>query len=107
MEPETFVPVLKADELPEHGFKAVELEGRSILIGRVHGQLFACLDRCPHAAAPLRIGKLQGEELKCQRHGWVFNVLTGSSVPDDPTFKLRLFPIKLEDGQVLIDPHVS
>lgn len=97
-----FVSVLTLEELPAAGFKAVDVAGRSILVGRIHGQLFACLDRCPHAGAPLRIGKLTGEELQCPRHGWIFNVVTGNAVPDDPAFCLTQFPIKIDGARVLI-----
>ena len=89
-------------DLPAKGFKAVELNGTSILVGRVGNELFACLDRCPHAAAPLRIGKLRGEELMCAWHGWVFNVLSGQSVPDNPAFRLTQLPVKLEDGRLYV-----
>lgn len=98
-----FVPVLDLQELPAQGFRAVELNGRSILVGRAHQRVFACLDRCPHAGAPLRIGKLRGEELTCARHGWIFNVVTGASVPDNPAFCLTQLAVKLEGSQVLVE----
>ena len=99
-----YVPVLSLQELPPQGFKAVDVNGRSVLIGRAQNQLFACLDRCPHAAAPLRIGTLRGTELKCQRHGWIFDVLTGESIPDDPACHLTQIPVRVEGSQVLILP---
>lgn len=97
-----FLPVLSFHELPEHGFKAIEVQGRSVLVGRIQNQLFACIDRCPHAGAPLRIGRLRGEELTCAWHGWTFNLLTGQSVPDHPAFRLSQLPVKLEGSQVLV-----
>jgi len=97
-----FVPVLSVHELPEEGFKAVEVQGRSILIGRIGNELFAWLDRCPHAGAPLRIGKLRGNELKCAWHGWTFDVLTGKSIPDNPAFQLTQIPSKIEDSWVFV-----
>ena len=99
-----FIPVLPVEHLPKEGFTAVEVEGRSILVGRVNNQLFAFLDRCPHAAKPLKIGKLRGTELKCAWHGWTFDVLTGHSIPDNPAFHLTQLPIKIEDSHVLIVP---
>jgi len=98
-----FVPLsLNLQDLPEHGFKAVEVQGRSILVGRIGNQPFAWIDRCPHAGAPLRIGKLRGEELTCAWHGWTFNLMTGCSVPDHPAFRLTQIPIKIEGSQVLV-----
>ena len=96
-----FVPVLRLEELPQDGFKAVEVEGRSILVGRMGNQLFAWLDRCPHAGAPLRIGKRRGEELTCAWHGWTFNLLTGGAVPD-PAFHLTSIPVKIDGSQVFV-----
>ena len=96
-----FVPVLSVQELPEQGFKAVQVQGRSILVGRLNHQLFAWVDRCPHAGAPLRIGKLRGEELTCAWHGWTFNLLTGQAVPD-PAFQLTSVPVKIDGSQVFV-----
>ena len=95
------VQVMTLEELPQNGFKAVEVEGRSILVGRIHNQLFAWLDRCPHAGAPLRVGKRLGEELTCGRHGWTFNLLTGSGVPD-PTLHLTSIPVQIDGSQVFV-----
>ena len=97
-----FEPVLPEADLPAQGFRAVELCRVSLLVGRANGQLFACIDRCPHSAAPLRIGKLRGEELQCALHGWIFNVSTGCSVPENPAFCLKTIPIKIEGSQVLV-----
>ena len=97
----TFVAVLALQDLPQEGFTAVVVEGRSILVGRLQNQLFAYVDRCPHAGAPLRIGKRRGEELTCAWHGWTFNLLTGNAVPD-PAFQLTRLPVKIEGERVLV-----
>ena len=98
-----FIPVLNICDLPAEGYKAVEANGQPLLIGRLHNQLFAWVDRCPHAGAPLRLGRRQGEELTCARHGWVFNLLTGESVPENnPDFSLTPVPVKIEEEQVLV-----
>jgi len=96
-----FVPVLALQDLPQEGFKPVEVNGRAILVGRVRGEVFACLDRCPHAGAPLRIGKLRGMELTCAWHGWTFDVMTGKFIPE-PAFCLTQFPVKIEGSSVLV-----
>ena len=97
-----YVAAMNLSELPAQGFKAVDLDGKSVLVGRVDGQIFACLDRCPHSAAPLRIGKLRGEELQCAWHGWIFNVISGCSVPANPAFCLTQFPTKVDGEAVLV-----
>ena len=105
-----FHTVFAVAELPATGFRSIEIQGTMVLVGRVQNELFACLDRCPHAGAPLRIGKLRGEELMCAWHGWVFNVLNGQSVPDNPAFHLTKLAIKVDGSQVCValpDPPTS
>jgi nitrite reductase (NADH) small subunit len=74
--------------------------GHRLLIGRAQGSLFAYLDRCPHAGAPLSQGQLSGRRLRCARHGWTFDVLTGESLPEPSAFRLAAVPIKIEGAQV-------
>lgn len=99
-----YIPVLDLQDLPEQGLKALEVNGRSILIGRINNQLVAFLDRCPHSGAPLRIGKLRGSELKCAWHGWTFDVVTGNAIPEHPAFHLTQYPVKVEGSKILIVP---
>ena len=99
----SFIPVLTMEELPAEGFKAVEVQGRSILVGRLEGHIFAWLDRCPHAGTPLRIGKRRGEELTCMRHGWIFNLLSGKAVPDAPGCELTKIPLQIDGSQISLN----
>ena len=96
-------PAIALSELPAQGFKGVEVAGQALLIGRMQGRPFAWRDRCPHAGAPLRVGKLRGEELQCPRHGWMFNLATGCSIPDDPAFHLSAVPVKIEGAEVFVE----
>ena len=98
-----FIQVLSLQELPEDGFTALQAGGKALLVGRIQGSLFACLDRCPHSAAPLRIGKRRGEELKCAWHGWTFNLVTGEAIPQNSQLKLTQFAVKIDGDHVLVD----
>ena len=97
-----FVRVASVDEIPARKGKAFTVHERAIVIFRVGDRFVAALDRCPHAGAPLSIGALRGEEVTCAWHGWTFNVLEGTSVPDAPGFALTHVPLKVEHSQIFV-----
>jgi nitrite reductase/ring-hydroxylating ferredoxin subunit len=51
---------------------------------------------------PLGQGYVDGNKIVCPWHGWEYNAKTGELF-DDPKSKLDVYPIKLENGEVLID----
>ena len=97
-----FVRVASVEEIPKRKGKAFTVHERAIVIFRVGNQFVAALDRCPHAGAPLSIGSLRGEEVTCAWHGWTFNVLEGTSIPDAPGFALTLLPLKVEGLEIFV-----
>jgi len=52
--------VARTTEIPPGGNKVVGVEGRDIVVFHVNGEFFALLNRCPHAGAPARQGRLRG-----------------------------------------------
>src|SRR5512136_2677099 len=65
--------------------KAVELNGRELVISNCGGSFYAIDRRCGHMNAPLEMGTLEGSILTCPMHCAQFDVTTGevllSSVP--------------------------
>lgn len=49
---------------------AVRVLGRDWVLARLDTGLTAFEDRCPHRLAPLSIGSVCGEVLRCRYHGW-------------------------------------
>ncbi|MBI4356027.1 MAG: Rieske (2Fe-2S) protein [Candidatus Omnitrophica bacterium] len=83
-------------------WKVVVANGVPIVVLNCEGTWYAFLDRCPHAAAPLSLGRLRGDELTCARHGWSFDVTTGASIPNNPAFGLKQFPVVVDGGELFI-----
>jgi len=83
-------------------WKVVEHAGAAVVVLNYQGAFYAFLDRCPHAAAPLSLGRLRGEELTCARHGWTFDVTTGAAIPDHPDFRLASVPVLVDGGDVYL-----
>jgi nitrite reductase (NADH) small subunit len=96
--------VAQMDEIPEGGKKIVSVKGIEYGIFNVGGSYYAWRNVCPHAGAPVCLGKVCGtrlpslvyeykygrdnEILRCPWHGWEFDLLTGEHLVD-PETKLR------------------
>ena len=98
-----WVKALTQEQVAETSMRYVEIGGRRLLVGLASGRAFACEDRCPHAGAPLSQGDLKGSEIQCGRHGWVFDVLTGHSVPGPTAFRLKQLRTEVRDGAIWIE----
>jgi nitrite reductase/ring-hydroxylating ferredoxin subunit len=129
---EAFVPAIRADEVAPGGMKAVELDGREIVICNCGGTYHAIQRRCGHMNAPLELGTLDGNSVTCGMHCVQFDVTTGTAlsgpVPPDlgdvsppPAVarflrhvgaqmahvrveSLRIYATKVEGGWVLVAP---
>jgi nitrite reductase/ring-hydroxylating ferredoxin subunit len=74
---ERFVRGIRAAEIASGGMKAVEIDGRQIVICNVGGTFHAIDRRCGHMNAPLERGTLEGSILTCAMHCAQFDVTTG------------------------------
>ena len=114
-EPERHFACRVAD-IPDSG-RIVDVRGMSIGLFRVHEQIVAVLNICPHELAPVCLGQRrgttlpsapgefrwgrEGEILACPWHQWEFELKTGRCLVDDKV-RLRTFPVSVEDGEVYI-----
>jgi nitrite reductase/ring-hydroxylating ferredoxin subunit len=60
--------------------KAVELDGREIVICNSQGSYYAIARRCGHMNAPLELGTLDGEVVTCPMHCAQFNITSGQAL---------------------------
>lgn len=71
-----------------------------VALFQVDGQLCAVADRCPHAAATLSGGELEGRVLTCPAHGSRFDVVTGERVRGPADADLPTYRVLVQGGQV-------
>jgi 3-phenylpropionate/trans-cinnamate dioxygenase ferredoxin subunit len=81
-----FVEVAKKSQIPEGGVIGVEVEGKTIALVNLNGEIYALDDTCPHEFGPLSEGEVEGEEITCPWHHSRFNIVTGR-VTRDPAEK--------------------
>jgi nitrite reductase/ring-hydroxylating ferredoxin subunit len=79
-----------------------EAAGCAYAIIQVGGEVRAFDGCCPCTGGPLGFGAIRDGLLVCPWHGWRFDVETGVMAYDD-TIRIARFPVKVEDGEVLID----
>lgn len=113
------VRVCRVDELPSGGRLIVQVGRHSVGVFNVDGKYFAFMNRCPHAGAPLCLGRITGmveargpgydvvrvrdkELLRCPWHAWEFELETGRSV-SNPRIRAKTFPVLVEDGHVTLE----
>ena len=75
-----YAQVLEAAELPPGAMRRVTRGDLDILIAHTPIGIVAVDDRCPHMAAPLSIGTLDGCVVACPLHEGLFDLCSGDPV---------------------------
>lgn len=86
-------------EVPEAGCLARTIIGEPIVLWRdSRGTIVALQDRCRHRGAPLSMGRVEGDSIRCMYHGLAFNqqgacvhIPSQDRIP--PTAAVRAYPI--------------
>lgn len=108
----------KVDELLERGRMNVLVKGLDIGLFAVDGVPYAWRNLCPHAGAPVCMGKRIGttlpsevyryvygkeqEVVRCPWHGWEFDLRTGKHLAAGSNTKLRGYELAVEDGNIYL-----
>lgn len=69
---------IQLSELPEGSMRRVTFGELDVLLARTARGIAAVADRCPHMAAPLSIGYLEGSVVGCPLHDGRFDLATGN-----------------------------
>ena len=72
-----FAPALAAAELSPGAMRRVAFGDLDVLLAHTSNGIVAIDDRCPHMAAPLSIGSLDGCVVDCPLHSGQFDLATG------------------------------
>lgn len=91
----------KLAEVPNFGKKVVTVNGQELLLINIKGEIFACENECPHQGSPMQAGIVKDGHLSCPRHGYRFNLKSGSCL-DNPGFTLKLFTVQIQGEDILV-----
>lgn len=105
-----FQKVAEVPEFEKIEKKLIELGDKKILLTKVDGSFYAISNKCPHMGGSLYKGTLQDGVITCPRHGAKYDAKTGKGLGKPKIlfleFKVeddRSYPVKVEDGNILID----
>lgn len=95
-------------EIEVHQMHAITIINKPVLIYRKeNGELTAMANQCCHRHAPLSLGRLEGDDVRCMYHGLKFNaegkcieIPTMEDIPD--SFQVPAFPVIERHGWVWV-----
>ena len=76
--------------------------GKAICVANVSGTYSAMDNVCLHRGGPLGEGMIENGKVVCPWHGWAWDPKTGEAA-DNANAKLAVYPLKIENGDVLIE----
>jgi len=89
--------------------KQIQVNGKDVILWRLHDQVFATSPICPHLAGNLSLGDLEdlgeikGVCVTCPLHCWQFNVKTGECTNHKDNATLTTYPTFIDqDGRVYV-----
>ena len=116
----SLVKVGRADAFPVDAMRIIDIAGRQVgVVRRSDGTVHAVRNHCPHKGAEICKGPItgtmlpgdpgtltwamEGEILRCPWHGFEFELATGKRPFTDSRMRLRIYPARIEDGEILLD----
>lgn len=90
-------------ELSKAPLGRVRAANREFAVSVVDGKIGVVSNVCNHAGGPLGDGRLDGEYIVCPWHNWKFHRCYGVGEPGFEGDRVPAYPVKIENGRVLID----
>lgn len=97
-----FHPLAPLDALHDGYVRAFEVQGLRLVLVQQGGRPAVLEGFCPHAGHPLDAARVVGSDLRCDMHGYLFDVHSGvcTYYTEGPCRGLRVFPCVEDGGQV-------
>ena len=98
-----FTKIATESDLPQlNEAKEFSCGSKEICIANVNGQFSAMDNTCLHQGGPLGQGMIENGKVVCPWHAWEWDPKTGQAA-HNPFAKVAVYPLKIENGDVLID----
>lgn len=97
-----WIRAAKKEEVPDGTIREFQLDGKTVAVANVGGNLFAINNVCLHRGGPLGQGELNGTCVTCPWHGWQYDVSTGK-VLANPALGVEKYAIELRGDDIFVD----
>jgi nitrite reductase (NADH) small subunit len=98
-----FIKLTTQSDLPAvNTAKEFTCGAKEICIANVNGTYSAMDNVCLHQGGPVGQGTIEAGKVVCPWHGWAYDPKTGAAT-HNANAKLAVYPIKIENGDVLIE----
>jgi 3-phenylpropionate/trans-cinnamate dioxygenase ferredoxin subunit len=98
-----FVKVASLSELEPNQLRGSKVNDKYVAVVKIGDDLFAFEDTCTHAACSISPGEVEDYLAPCYCHGALFDVRTGAAVQGPAARPLRMFAVKVENGDVYVE----
>lgn len=98
-----FVQVAKKSQIPPNSAIGVEVEGKSLALVNLNGDIYALDDSCPHEGGALSDGEIDGQEITCPWHHSRFNIRTGRVTMDPADEDVATYRVRLVGDAVEVE----
>ena len=98
-----FIKLAAQSDLPApDSAKEFVCQSKEICVANINGSFSAMENVCLHQGGPLGQGIIEKGKVICPWHGWAWDPQTGAA-SHNPNAKLAVYPLKIENGDVLIE----
>ncbi|OAN52529.1 Rieske (2Fe-2S) protein [Sphingobium sp. TCM1] len=95
-----YTPLARLADVPNGATKAVETDGRSIMLCHLEGKIHALDNLCSHAQEPLACGRMRLGWIACPAHGARFDLETGEPLTGPATEPIATYAVRIVDGMI-------
>ncbi|WP_409980676.1 Rieske 2Fe-2S domain-containing protein [Methylocystis sp.] len=100
---ENWLDICSLEEASNRPLRRVKAANTEFAVSFKKGKIGVVSNACNHVGGPLGDGRLDGEYIVCPWHNWKFHRCTGIGEPGFEQDCVPAYPVKVENGRVLID----
>jgi len=99
---EFYMPIIRADQVPDNKLRVVETGGINLLLCNVAGTVYAFQNACAEGSSALDASVLENGILTCPCHGYQFDVRQRGRSLTDTNLRLESLPMRVENEVVKV-----